>query len=61
MFKTYLVTAIGRSGTRYCLSFECEDEIDAARMAADCGVIVEGVKVSEQLWEDMPEQRVSLN
>lgn len=55
MFKTYLVTAIGASGTKFCLSFECEDAIDAERMAQDCGLVVDGIKTSEQLWEDMPE------
>lgn len=55
--NTYLITIIGDSGREFCLSFDCEDEIDVEAMLRDCGIRgrVDGIKVSEQMWEDMPE------
>lgn len=59
-FKTHLLTLFGKSGKKYCLSFECEDMVDAEMMLSDCdlrGKVV-GRKISESQWEDMPDERI---
>lgn len=59
-FKTHLITLYGKTGKKYCLSFECEDSVDADMMIRDCDLQgeVNGRKIGETLWEDMPDERI---